>query len=65
MGQTWCVGLFPKASPKGDYLQVVDAAHSNVLFRLPAGRTLLCPSGVLRIVARGIHELVGGQARQG
>lgn len=49
--------FFPKASPKGDYLQVVDAAHSNVLFRLPAGRTLLCPSGVLRIVARGIHEL--------
>jgi hypothetical protein len=49
--------FFPKASPKGDYLQVIDVAHDNVLFRLPVGRTLLCPSGVVRIAARGIHEL--------
>ncbi len=49
--------FFPKGSGKGDYLQIVDIAHDNVIFRLPMERTLMCPNGVVRIAAQGLCEL--------
>jgi hypothetical protein len=49
--------FFPKGSGKGDYLQIVDVVRDNVIFRLPMGRTLMCPNGVVRIATKGLCEL--------